>query len=218
MRSRLLLFPLLVLALGVVTASAAPPRKLLPVDEAAKDPSFFIFRAKLQEAVAKHDMDFLLSVVAADIQIGFGGDDGIEAFKKAWTPEAKDSAMWPELARVLALGGKFIEGGQFQAPYVTAAWPEEFDAVEHVAIVGENVRVREKPDASSAVIASLSYDVVKMVESSGQVEKGPWSKIKLADGREGYVSDAFLGSGASLRAYFAKKNGAWKMTALVTGD
>ena len=218
MRSRLLLFPLLVLVLGVATAAAGPPRKLLPVDEAAKDPSFFIFRARLQEALAKHDMTFVLSVVTPDIQIGFGGDDGIEAFKKAWKPDVKDSAMWSELARVLALGGKFIEGGKFQAPYVSAAWPEDLDPIEHVAIVGENVRVREKPDAGSAVIASLSYDLVTLVESSGQAGKGPWSKIKLADGREGYVSDAFLGSGASLRAYFEKKDGTWKMTALVAGD
>jgi hypothetical protein len=208
----------ILLACGFTLQAAEPARKLLPVDEAAKDPSFFIFRARLQEALAKHDMAFVLSVVTPDIQIGFGGDDGIEAFKKAWKPEAKDSGMWSELARVLALGGKFTEDGQFQAPYVSAAWPEDLDPIEHVAIVGENVRVREKPDANSAVMASLSYDLVTLVESSGQAGKGPWSKIKLADGREGYVSDAFLGSGASLRAYFEKKNGAWKMTALVAGD
>ncbi len=196
----------------------APPRKLLPVDEAAKDPSFFLFRAKLQEALARRDTAYLVSIVAPDIQNGFDGDNGAEAFKKNWNLKAGDSGLWAELARVLALGGKFSDDGGFEAPYVTAAWPADLDPFEHVAIVGEKVRIRAKPDGNSEVLASLSHEIVALVETSGEVGRGPWIKVRLADGREGYVSDAFVGMGASLRAYFGKKDGVWKMTALVAGD
>jgi hypothetical protein len=219
---RLKFLPHLLLALLVCTSpaqTAEPSRKLLPVDEAAKNPSFFLFRAKLQEAVAKKDATCVLSVISPDIQTGFDGDNGSAAFKKKWNLEKPaDSELWPMLARVLALGGKFNKDGSFQAPYTSAAWPEDLDPFEHVAIMGENVRVREKPDANSAVVATLSHEVITLVATSGEVGKGPWVKVKAPNGREGYVSEEFLSLGIAFRAYFEKKNGAWLMTALVAGD
>lgn len=210
---------LLFLLSAGVTHGVEPAAKLLPVDEAAKNPSFFIFRARLQEALAKHDVAHLLSVTDPKIQIGFGGDDGIEAFKKDWKLNAPNSSeLWSTLGRALALGGKFMEEGDFQAPYVCAAWPEKYDAFDYVAIVGENVRLRAQASATSAVVASLSFDVVHLVESSAQSGKDTWTKVRLMDGREGYVSDAFLGRAVGYRAYFSKKDGSWKMTAFLAGD
>jgi hypothetical protein len=51
-------------------------RKLYPVDEATKDPSFFTFRARLIQAVQRHDAAFLISILAPKITNSFGGDGG----------------------------------------------------------------------------------------------------------------------------------------------
>lgn len=196
-------------------------RKLLPVDEAAKNPSFFLFRAKLQEAVAKKDAAYVLSVIAPDIQTGFDGDNGSAAFKKKWNLEKPDepSELWPLLARVLAMGGKFDKDGSFQAPYTSATWPEEYDSFEYATVVGENVRVREKADAQSAVVATLSFDVVQLAQGDEpQERKESWVKVKLPNGREGYIREDYLSMAIGFRAYFEKRNGTWVMTAFLAGD
>jgi hypothetical protein len=201
--------------------TAEPSRKLLPVDEAAKNPSFFLFRAKLQEAIAKKDVAYVLSVIAPDIQTGFDGENGSGAFKKKWNLEKPDEAseLWPLLARTLAMGGKFDKDGSFQAPYTSAAWPEEFDSFEYTAVVGENVRVREKADAQSAVVATLSFEVVALAQSDApQEEKPMWIKVKLPNGREGYIREEYVSMAIGFRAYFEKKNGMWLMTAFLAGD
>lgn len=210
---------LTLLACALPAQAAEPSRKLLPVDEAAKNPSFFLFRAKLQEAVAKKDAAFVLSIIAPDIQTGFDGENGSAAFKKKWDlAKPEDSGLWHVLAGVLALGGKFNEDGSFLAPYTSAAWPEDLDPFEYVAIMGENVRVREKPDAGSAIVATLSYEILTLVPTDGENGKEAWMKVKLANGREGFVREEFLSLVIGFRAYFEKKNGAWVMTALVAGD
>ncbi|QIF00401.1 SH3 domain-containing protein [Roseimicrobium sp. ORNL1] len=216
--------PHLLLALLVCTSpaqTAEPSRKLMPVDEAVKNPSFFLFRAKLQEAVAKKDAAYVLGVIAPDIQTGFDGENGSAAFKKKWNLEKPDEAseLWPLLARTLAMGGKFDKDGSFQAPYTSAAWPEEFDSFEHTAVVGENVRVREKADAQSAVVATLSFEVVALAQSDApQEERQPWVKVKLPNGREGYIRQEYVSMAIGFRAYFEKKNGSWVMTAFLAGD
>jgi hypothetical protein len=221
---RLKFLPHLLLALLVCAPpaqSAEPSRKLLPVDEAVKNPSFFLFRAKLQEAIAKKDAAHVLSIIAPDIQAGFDGDNGSDAFKKKWNLDKPDetSELWPLLARTLAMGGKFDKDGSFQAPYTSAAWPEEFDSFEYTAVVGENVRVREKADAQSAVVATLSFEVVALAQSDApQEEKQPWVKVKLSNGREGYIREEYVSMAIGFRAYFEKKNGSWVMTAFLAGD
>lgn len=197
--------------------AAERPAKLLPVDEAAKDPSFFLFRARLLEAVARRDVPAILQVVDADILNSFGGSGGIAEFKEMWKPESPGSLLWTELARVLAMGGKFAGRDEFQAPYVSAAWPE-LDPFENGAIVGENVRVRAKPDKNSEVLASLSFDLVEVIEWGGEPAPESWVKIRLSDGREGHVASGFIASGACQRAYFERKNGAWKLASFVAGD
>ena len=210
-------FPLLVLAVAS-PVQADPPRKLLPVDEAAKDPSFFLFRARLLEAVAAHDAGFVLSILTPDILNNFGGNGGIAEFKEQWKLDGKDSGLWTTLAHVLGLGGKFMGDATFQAPYVSACWPEDADAFDFGAILGENVRVRDKPDKNGAVLARLTFDMIPVLEFAPDHEEDSWVKVKLPDGRVGYISAAFVGHAVDWRAFFEKKDGQWRMTSLVAGD
>lgn len=60
------------------------------------------------------------------------------------------------------------------------------------------VRIREKPDTKSKIIAELSKDVrVEVIKDAEKYEKifphfATWAQVKLDDGREGYVYGAFL--------------------------
>ena len=133
----------------------APPVQLLPVDEASRQPDFFSFRAQLQTSLARHDADAVMAVLDPNIKLSFGGDDGIENFRRMWRPTEADSELWAELGAVLALGGTFSSESSFTAPYVFSKWPDRFDGFEHVALIASNVRIRSAPQADASTVATL---------------------------------------------------------------
>jgi hypothetical protein len=62
------------------------------------------------------------------------GGRGIIRFKKEWHPENPESELWPQLLKILSLGGSFKRGEapyegmapagrEFVAPYVRSQWP-----------------------------------------------------------------------------------------------
>ena len=229
-------FPLLLLLLvGCETngASVQPPGpteaapadtlhagRLLPVDEADEDPSFFAFRMQLMEAVAKHDAATLLGLLDDDIHLSFGGDAGRSDFERIWRPSDPKSEIWAVLGRILAGGGAFYDAEgydgppMFQAPYYYALFPgEDYDPFTHAVILGPNVLLRDEPDG--AVIDTLSFDIVRREDFSS--DAGAWIRVRSAAG-EGFVPAAFAASPIGYRAAFQKSGGLWRMTALVAGD
>ncbi len=206
---------------GAPSTGLAQTGKLLPVDEAARNPELFAFRARLQEAVARHDVAALLDAVDPNIKIGFGGKDGMTAFREKWKLQDGDkSPLWAELGLVLALGGAFQGEGLFAAPYVFTS--DKLDAFEQAAVLGTNVRVRAEPRVTSPILATLSFDIVRL-STSGRSRLTPeqakeWTAIQLAGGRTGYVASQFVRSPIDYRALFNKINGRWRMTAFVAGD
>lgn len=197
------------------TLAAGQVGKLLPVDEAARDPEFFAFRAQLQAAVARHDAEAVLAAVDPSIRTSFGTGGGIADLRKKWNLSGADSRLWDELGTVLAFGGAFREGGLFAAPYVFARWPDRFDSFEHVAVLGKNVRVRAAPGSQGRILTALSFDVVRLAAPATDSE---WTRIKLRDGRTGYISSRYVRSPVDYRALFNKVDGRWRMTAFVAGD
>ncbi len=83
--------------------------RLAPSDEGKNDPSFHAFRQKLLEAISRKDAKFLLSIVDPNIQISFGGEEGIRAFREVWKPDDVNSEVWDTLAQLLRLSGTFGE-------------------------------------------------------------------------------------------------------------
>ena len=213
-----------VLVLALVKVVPAPVQahigKLRPVDEAVRDPSFYLFRARLLEALVRHDAAALLRAVSQDVRTGFGPEGGKDDFRRRWIPERQGSQIWPTLASVLSLGGAF-QGGVFAAPYVYSNFPPAVDAFEYGVILGENVRVRSRASSNAPSIARLSYDVVRVTDwdfDRGHTGRGPWAKVQLGNGRTGYVSSSLIRSPVDYRAMFEKRGGEWQLTALVSGD
>lgn len=198
------------------TVAGAQVGKLLPVDEAAKDPEFYAFRAQLQAAVARHDAEAVLAAVDPNIRNTFGDDNGIDAFRRRWKLPAGDR-LWDELGTVLAFGGAFRDGGSFTAPYVFARWPEQHDSFGHVAVLGQGVRVRSEPNLKGRILTALSFDIVPLAPPYAG-EDSEWTRIKLRDGRTGYVSSRYVRLPVDYRALFNKVDGRWRMTAFIAGD
>jgi hypothetical protein len=204
----------LVLCLAAAPAGAS---RLEPVDEGPRRPDFLAFRRQLQQSVARRDVPGLLRVVHRAIKNGFGGDDGIEAFERRWGLGKPDSELWRELGAVLALGGTFEEPDTFVAPYVFSRWPQEFDAFDHVALVGSNVRVRSAPKADAPILETHSFAILRLGRQGGY-RAGPWTAVDLSDGRSGFVASELTRSAVDYRAFFTVVDGRWQMTMLLAGD
>lgn len=195
------------------------------VDEAKKDASFLAFRTKLVEAAKKRDAKYILSIIDRDIKNSFGGNDGIEEFKKTWKISSPTSDFWNEFLPVITGGGKFTEGEEnvklFFAPYSFNSFPDDLDAFSYSVIFGNKVNMRSKADMNSSVVASLSYNVVEIVNSvkaNKNAKKVSWYEVKTLGGKRGFVKAEFVRSPIDYRAGFEKQNGKWMMTAFIAGD
>lgn len=201
---------------GAPTAPTVKGPKLMPVDEAPKDPSLVAFRDELLAAVRRRDADAVVALADPKIRTSFGGGGGAADFKRNLTQKG----VWEDFERLLTQGGSFLEGteGSFWAPYVYSDWPEAHDAFASLAVTSQNVPLRESADQNAPVIATLSYDIVQRAGDIGR-DVGAWQNVKTADGRTGWVEATSVRSPVGYRAGFLKnKDGKWQINALVAGD
>lgn len=222
MRLRAVALVFVVFAGATLAAQGVPhvQRQFVPVDEGVKNPGFFAFRAELQTAIARRDVEGLMSRVHSNVRAGFGEQDGIAAFRETYHPEQVESSMWAELAEVLALGGRFLDPRTFEAPYVSAAWPRDVDGFEYVAVVAEAVRVRAEPGPLARQIGTVGFEILPFGETAlarGFSQDDEWTNVKFA-GREAFIATRYLRVASGFRAVFAFEQGRWQMIALVAGD
>src|SRR5437764_359055 len=180
------------------------------------------FPNNIIDAAKKRDRRFLLSHLDSHILVSpFGalmprsrtGGRGIDLFKRTWHPEDPESELWPELIKILSLGGAFRSGEapyeglmpagrEFVAPYVRSQWPVRLypHTERYGAIITKNVPVRRRPDAAAPAVDILSYDIVKKGEGDDD-----WVKITTPQGQQGYVARDQIRSAADTEAHFARK-------------
>ena len=191
----------------------AQPVRLLPVDQAETQPDFFTFRARLQAAIARRDEAAVIAAADPGIRTSFGDDEGAATLRaKLRDPEG---TIWADLAAALALGGTFQSPDSFAAPYVFAAWPERLDSFECGAVVGDRVRVRASAEPGSAVVASVSYEIVQVLPAQRSAAS---THVRLRRGVTGFIATPFVRSPIEHRAIFQKTAGQWRLTAFVAGD
>jgi len=199
--------------------SGAP--KLEPRDEA--NDSFREFRSRALAAFARRDTAFLYGMLTPDIKNSFGGDDSIAGFRRIWRMDAPGSDLWTALMRVLTMGGQQPSDSQFIAPYVFAFWPDSMDSFEHVAVIGDSVRVLEAPAAGARVLGAALNSILKFREWQGMPESGvaadtTWAQVQLPDGSSGWIRGASVYSPVSWRAMFVRRGERWQMILFVAGD
>jgi Bacterial SH3 domain len=218
--SKLFFLWLILFSFSNVFSQEEKERFVRPVDEAGKNSSFKIFRDNLLKASKKHDVTYILRIVDANIKNSFGGDDGFKNFKSNWKIENPKSVFWDEFITVMSNGGAFYteasSRGTFCAPYPFMKFPSDVDAFEYAVIFGNNVNLRAEPASDAAIIANLSYNIVKP-EFANEAHPN-WVKVETLGGKKGYVSAKFVRSSIAYRACFEKLKGKWKMTAFIAGD
>lgn len=215
---------LVVLGPHVAAAQDGAPRKFLPVDEAAGDPSWASFKRRLLDALARHDRKFLLSVLDRNIRNALDAPPGVAAFRKQWDLEAEDSPLWRELPAALFLGAAWLkpEKGprQLCAPYVAVKWPEDLDPFDHGAITSRETLAKAAPAAESDTLAALSHEIVPVsdweVTDRAPDGKQKWVKIRLKD-KEAFVPEEQIRSPIEHRVCFVKTGDGWRMVAFVVG-
>ena len=192
--------------------------KLLPVDEARQDPSFLLFRTRLLQALQDRDQQFLLSILSPDVKSSFGGDDGISDFRSYWELDRPDSAVWITLQAVLSLGGSFEGGNHFVAPYTSSKFPDSLDAFEHGVILGDQVVARKRPEPTGEAVATLSFDIVSVVDWTPVGGEQDWIAVNLVGDGKAFVPRDQIRSPIDYRAFFEKKSDKWLLTIFVAGD
>ncbi len=231
----------IIFTLILLQFASGQSNKFLPKNEIHKDSSLTSFVCKLQYALVKRDKNFILSVVDKNIENGFDGSKGIEEFKRVWDFDSQNSKIWLTISKIISMGGVFTDYNNekehkksFVFPYVyDITLPNDnLDIYEIMAITGENVNLREKPDVSSKIIGKLSYDIVicdydnSIVNSSTDSNDDinswgnkQWYKVKTLDNsKQGYIFKDFIWSPNDYRMFLSKINGTWKIVCLITGD
>jgi hypothetical protein len=202
------------LVLMFLAASIAfSQRRTLPPPPAINEEGWQEFVSKLRDALRRGDAAYLTSIVSPNIKNGFGGDDGIAAFRKTWKLDRPHSPVFPLLSKLLDLG--VVSDGEHNvwAPYLFETFPDDLDPFEHSVVTGKNVYLRSGPGMTAKPLRVLSYEIVKL----DKMQKD-WHKVSTLDGVTGYVSERYLHSPAGYRACFAKESGQWRMVYLVAGD
>lgn len=223
-------FALCLVILWILSPSvAAQERFVKPADEASQDASFLAFRTKLIAAAERKDIKYVKSIMDPKIELSFGGDTGLSGFGRVWKKQAD---FWPEFLAVIKNGGRFVGEGKnklnsFSAPYLFLDMPEDLDIFEYYAVFGNNVNLRESPNANAPEITQLSYNILKIDEPSAVKRKtGPgeedwkyeWHKIETLGGLSGWIKAEYVRSSVDYRAGFEKKRGKWTMTFFLAGD
>jgi len=206
------------------SAVSIPGPKLPPVDQGPSDPSFASFRQSLMSAVRKQDKKFLVSILAPDIQVGFGSDPNTPAsFQSMWRLDQPNSPLWVALGNLLDLGGSFRQmygRRYFCAPYVSSVkggWDDPFNVF---VVLHSDVDFRAQASDTASLIGKLSYNIVqpapwpwRETDASG-IE---WGKV-VVNSKTGYVRSEYLYSPVGYRACFRQEGGRWLMSSLVSGD
>ncbi len=197
---------------------AAQERFVRPVDDATKDPSLVAFRANLIAAAKKRDKKFVLSILDPGIVSSFGGDEGVEDFKRFWKFSDPKSEFWGEFLTVITNGGRLAsdDTNLFCAPYLFNSFPDDLDSFLYMAIFGNRVNLRAAPSLNASVVGQLSYNIVEPVNRDADI--GDWVEVRTLGGKKGFVNSKFVRSPIDYRACFEKKGGKWRMTAFVAGD
>ena len=213
------------LLLFLAAAMGAPPslsqeRTLEPVDEAGKDASWTGFRKRLIGALEKRDRSFVLSVLSQNVRNGSDSPRGIAEFRKQWLLDADDSPLWSELRSALSLGSAWLTREQkpreLCAPYVLAKWPPDLDPITNGVVTAREAIAKAEPSSDAQTLATLSYHVLPVidweVDDRDPASKQKWVKLRLLDGKEGYVPEEQMRSPIEHAACFIRTENGWRLT------
>ena len=135
-------------------------------------------------------------------------------FVAAWgLDKPQPSKVWGEIGTLLRLGCIRGAGGHLMPSLF-----EQIDAEQtletYVAIVPGSP-LRAEPRAGAPAVATLHWDLLRLEDV---MDDPAWWRVRLADGRSGYVRDAEARNALDYRMLVSEIDGVWRIRALVAGD
>lgn len=196
-----------------------------PVDQGKYRENFKNFRDNLFKIIENKDVEALKPIIDDDISFTFGIQKGKKDFFEYWELKQdenseKSDEFWAELKKVITYGGTFSGEKEFQAPYYSSLWPEEFDAFHFGTVIGEDVRAYKETEDGYKPVKSVTYKVVKYdVYKTFNFNDREYNRVYLSNGEKVYISKYYIGSPIGYRASFNKNsNNKWIMTIFIAGD
>lgn len=208
---------------------ADPPESTLftAADESWADPDLRSVRDRLIESLQAKSVSGILAHASPDIRAGFGTECcGHQALIDSWSLQDPKSRFWEVALAALKGGGlwrtsdgvtEFVAPASASYPYsdiapLFAAPPEPIGGVS--LITAQGVSLLSQPQSNAMPIAVLQPQAVGVLQT---LPEG-WVKVVTVTGTQGWVQARSFSHALSPRAYFAKLNGVWKLTAFVQGD
>jgi hypothetical protein len=208
--------------MGIILAIVlvAQAGQLAPVSEEQREPGFHAYMAKLRKAVDKRDAIALKKLTDNDVIAGgFGDKDekGWAKFSARWEVDRKDGPIWALLDDLIELGF-FREGPSiYVSPYVAWKFPRELDGRDYLVVLRDALPLRSTPNRDGAILATLSFDIVKKVETVKREDAFDWVLVETSRGIRGYVQSSYLRSPLMGRVQFILKDGKWRLAVLDRG-
>lgn len=198
-------------AAPLLKAASYPPR-----DECAALPGWAEFRGKLEKAVATHDAEALAALSDPNVQLDFGGGQGLAELKQRLNGQSEfDYKLWDQIAALLPLGCGFKKGEAF-LPWIYWNAPEIADPYSAMLVLGNDVSVRANASPTSPVVARLNWALVTIAEGTDPTES--IVQVNLPDGRAGYMEGAKLRSLIDYRLIAERGKKGWRIVSIIAGD
>ena len=212
------------LLLHALPAADAAARPVRPIDQARQDRTLAETRDRLAQAVARKDYVVIAQIIPSDAKVGTGS--GMPALV-AWL--RRDPALWDELERTLALGGRMVAPGQFEAPYTQFVRERGVPPEELGVVIGRYIPVYDAPTERGQVLARYSHEtavvkrwwVADAHADAGKADRAaaePWVEIQLPSKRRGYMQKRWVRWVGAMRIGFAKRGGQWQVVRIETGN
>ena len=211
-------------ALMVAAAAPAPllaqERRIEPVDEASRDLSWALFRAKLLTAIEKRNRKFVLGVLDPKVRNGSDAPLGIAEFRRQWEIDSDDGVFWRMLPSALSVGSAWFERPNKQrelcAPYVLVRWPRDVDPSVYGVISTKEAWVKAEPSWESDTLAKLAYHIVRVTDwEVADLDPGfgqKWVRIRLLKDGSGFVPEEHIRSPIEHTACFVRSGTSWRLT------
>lgn len=204
------------------SSAQAMETRLAPIrDDSQTDPAFAQFKARLMAAARTGDVQSLLTLMSASVEVSSDPADRESVLARAGVGPGRP---WYALRDALELG-VLKQGSVFVAPYTHGLNLGPDDAV----IVGRGVRLRSAPSAESSVVQVLDrleivsldrtelYDGELVERSERPSGRSAWARVRTSAGNLGYVYGRLLVSSENTRFVFSRVEGSWRLTALSAG-
>lgn len=186
-----------------------------PSDGIADLPDARAIRDSLLAIVARRDSAALFAMVAPDIKLGFGGEEGIDEARRLWFAPDRVPSIWETLDDLLTHGGAGTTT-EFTAPYwFTSRLPDGADPFEALVVIDSATVVRGAPDTAAAAIGTLGHVVVRAADAEAPAG---WSALALDSLRTGYVRSDQVRSPVGYRIRLERRADRWWITFLLQGD